>query len=554
MAIFSPNCTLPPEVVSWVSPPNIRGTWDIFWAAITTLFLCTWSVQHPNLPGFISTNSLRGKLAKLFKRLALMLVTLIVPEFLLLKAIGDFSSSRSLTAQMTWRAQQDQSIWSIAHSYLLNMGGIVVLFDEHLLDSANRVTSTPRNLTREIINVPKPSPDEDTIPDNAKIEESRNHIEPPSSQPDLGCWVPSPTKTEPPRTNIEKSPVTVIAPGTFDRRNSLPPQKSPTSHRVHLLRLVAVRGRGLPKLDEKNTALVRAALAVMKENIECGVYDYRAFVDINNIAINLVRLRERKWALDGAQFILAREQGLIASIPNITEEEIDDKSNGDSLAKFLACVQVGWQIVQLLIRWGKHLPASQLEVVTVAYSLLTFFIYIMNWSKPQDVDTPCIVSALRYPTIEELIALAEVGPSYVAGAFAGFEYAIPEHAVHSNFEKGDRMDGGVSSWLGGIGGGLIFGALHCAAWNFNFPSTVESLLWKISSLITTGIPLIYGTRAALMPWLESTENRQRWSLVEDTLIPSTGILVTILYIFSRCFILVETFRSLFFLVPDAFQS
>jgi len=34
----------------------------------------------------------------------------------------------------------------------------------------------------------------------------------------------------------------------------------------------------------------------------------------------------------------------------------------------------------------------------------------------------------------------------------------------------------------------IFGALHCIAWNFHFPSHIEQLLWRIGSLTITLIP------------------------------------------------------------------
>ena len=36
----------------------------------------------------------------------------------------------------------------------------------------------------------------------------------------------------------------------------------------------------------------------------------------------------------------------------------------------------------------------------------------------------------------------------------------------------------------------IFGALHCIAWNFHFPSHIEQLLWRIGSLTITLIPSI----------------------------------------------------------------
>jgi hypothetical protein len=38
--------------------------------------------------------------------------------------------------------------------------------------------------------------------------------------------------------------------------------------------------------------------------------------------------------------------------------------------------------------------------------------------------------------------------------------------------------------------GIAFGAIHCAGWNFFFPSLVEANIWRISSAIITGVPAI----------------------------------------------------------------
>ena len=37
---------------------------------------------------------------------------------------------------------------------------------------------------------------------------------------------------------------------------------------------------------------------------------------------------------------------------------------------------------------------------------------------------------------------------------------------------------------------VVFGALHCIAWNFHFPSHIEQLLWRIASLVITLIPAV----------------------------------------------------------------
>ena len=46
----------------------------------------------------------------------------------------------------------------------------------------------------------------------------------------------------------------------------------------------------------------------------------------------------------------------------------------------------------------------------------------------------------------------------------------------------------------------VFGALHCIAWNFHFPSHIEQLLWRIGSLTITLIPSVpYVYYALILP-------------------------------------------------------
>ena len=38
--------------------------------------------------------------------------------------------------------------------------------------------------------------------------------------------------------------------------------------------------------------------------------------------------------------------------------------------------------------------------------------------------------------------------------------------------------------------GVIFGGIHCLGWFFNFPSSDEAILWRVSSAVITGIPFL----------------------------------------------------------------
>src|SRR5438045_2076093 len=47
---FHPNCTFPHKTVNLVTSPEIRGTFNILWSCLFTLLICTWTIQHLNVP------------------------------------------------------------------------------------------------------------------------------------------------------------------------------------------------------------------------------------------------------------------------------------------------------------------------------------------------------------------------------------------------------------------------------------------------------------------------------------------------------------------------
>lgn len=70
----------------------------------------------------------------------------------------------------------------------------------------------------------------------------------------------------------------------------------------------------------------------------------------------------------------------------ITAKEIRDKGRGDGLSKGLILIQTTWFILQCIARKVKHLPITQLELVTLAFAALNFLTYTIWWNKPLDVE------------------------------------------------------------------------------------------------------------------------------------------------------------------------
>lgn len=70
------------KTVGWQENSSRRGTMDILQSSLFTILICTWTVQHLNIP----TPS-DSKRRRLFRKIWWMLITVLVPEFLLVHVI-----------------------------------------------------------------------------------------------------------------------------------------------------------------------------------------------------------------------------------------------------------------------------------------------------------------------------------------------------------------------------------------------------------------------------------------------------------------------------------
>jgi len=71
-----------------------------------------------------------------------------------------------------------------------------------------------------------------------------------------------------------------------------------------------------------------------------------------------------------------------------SQTKIRDKGKADVLTKVIAIIQTLWFVAQCVARGFEHLPLTELEVVTLAYTTVNVFIYHFWWDKPKDVECP----------------------------------------------------------------------------------------------------------------------------------------------------------------------
>ena len=244
-----------------------------------------------------------------------------------------------------------------------------------------------------------------------------------------------------------------------------------------------------------------------------------------------------------------------------TEVEIKDKGKSDGLAKSLILVQTSWFVMQCIARAIEHLPVTHLEIVTLAYAAMNFVIYVFWWNKPLNVNRP--VRVFRKSDVEEPIEARRLASKanddgfekifmFIAGAQDEGVNLSGEDRV-PRFWANSTENNALIADIMVLGVGVCFGAIHCIAWSFPFPTQVELLMWRISGVaitaITFNIPLIIG----LAGWLEHMDFNTSAGIIGDIAILSI-LSGGILYVIARVFTLVLAFTSLRDLPPGAFDT
>lgn len=117
-ATSTQNATASTSREGWVAQPNGRGTFDIIWSSLVTIFLCTWTSLHLNVPAIHESYFKRHA-----RKFRWQVQAIMAPEFVVAFATGQkVEAQRSVDM---WK-QAGYPGWTMRHGFYANMGGFIL--------------------------------------------------------------------------------------------------------------------------------------------------------------------------------------------------------------------------------------------------------------------------------------------------------------------------------------------------------------------------------------------------------------------------------------------
>ncbi|KAF2193106.1 hypothetical protein K469DRAFT_745478 [Zopfia rhizophila CBS 207.26] len=185
------------------------------------------------------------------------------------------------------------------------------------------------------------------------------------------------------------------------------------------------------------------------------------------------------------------------SLLALSEEDIKDKSKADWFVKAFAVVQISWLVLSVITRAASNLATSQLEICTVAFAILAVATYAANWSKPKDVDMPVRFGS-RTQHEYECNANEYFGTSFFEQFITPLtktskksrEWMPTEKIsrIKNDFIRLDRQGPTISTVM--AISTAAFGGLHFLAWNTEFPTKSEWIIWMVASGLSIVLPFL----------------------------------------------------------------
>ncbi|KAF2724004.1 hypothetical protein K431DRAFT_282272 [Polychaeton citri CBS 116435] len=256
---------------------------------------------------------------------------------------------------------------------------------------------------------------------------------------------------------------------------------------------------------------------------------------ITTITVRAAKIRE------------AIQAGWIDSTPPLDKEEIMDKSKSNAFGKTVTLCQVTYFVVDIVARAAARLVVTQLEIAVCGFAFCSIITFLLSFQKPKGVATPSVLATGDLLETERMRDLV-VGDSAPEPPRPGREGVVDDPEWHGR-------NGVAFSYLCAAIS-VPLGAIHLAAWDFDFPTPVDRWLWNGAALASTcvlpaGVLFLLALaelskrNTRVSQGLQRVTERVRWQVF---------IPVLLVYVVARAIILVEVVRCLFYLPPGAYKT
>ncbi|KAK7920068.1 hypothetical protein PG985_008090 [Apiospora marii] len=343
------------QLVGWQAEDGRRGTWSLVTNCLTTIFACTWSVQHLNVPGPFSSD---GKWYRLARSVKWMTITIFFPEFMILHALFE-----------------------------------LMIAIEALQEMAKKKTRSVK----------------------------------------LPWWL-----------SLSRG-----------RGSGTDPEAQVTNN----------------KTEGPSWTLAHCFLANMGG----------------------IRYQRLGASFPLTAFQIANTQHGLFNQPEMTEDDIGERTKQDWFIKLLATLQFLQLALSLIVRTSQGLDFSQLETITVGFAVCGVLIYLLYFSKPQGLQA-CFVTSVRLSGQDLLFQKTYDGFWDVlrnkrqADKTDRSSPTIVERIPNDNIPISQNQWAHPGIFLLALTSAL-FGALHAIAWNFEFPTLPEKILWHVATIVSAASPV-----------------------------------------------------------------
>ncbi|KAJ8461951.1 hypothetical protein ONZ45_g18109 [Pleurotus djamor] len=167
--------------------------------------------------------------------------------------------------------------------------------------------------------------------------------------------------------------------------------------------------------------------------------------------------------------------------PRFEEADILNLTKGEALAKTLVVLQVIWFVSQLCGRVIQRLAITKLEIMTLAYAIICAMLYMLWFSKPYDVQRPILLDESSYhPSTTEYERLELF--HFLAGLWVWPTHSriVGDSEFSKDFDDTDFWELNAQN-LALFISATLFGGIRLLAWNLEFPSHLELMMWRIAS-------------------------------------------------------------------------